>query len=205
MKLTHTLTATLTALTFIIVSCGEKKTEETKDPHAGHNHAPGEHGTPKADSHNDHDHGDHDGHNHDADKDEHKDHDHAKKVAGPNGGRIITSVNPHAEFFVTTERKVRITFLNEDNKAIAVASQSVNIVCGDRSNPTTLTFNKASDGLSLISSGTLPDGKNFPAIVTFKTTADSTPVFARFSVNLADCPSCQHKEYACTCDHDHAH
>ena len=211
MKLTKTLTATLTALTFVIVGCEDKKTDEAADPHAGHNHAAGEHGKPASDPHAGHDHDkdehkDHKGHDHGAD--EHKDHDHAnhsKKVAGPNGGRIITTVDPHAEFFVTEDRKVRITFLGENNKAIAVAAQFVSIVCGDRSNPTNLTLVKEADGLSLLSSGTLPADKSFPAIVTFKATPDATPVFARFTVNLADCPTCKYKEYACTCDHGHDH
>ena len=33
-------------------------------------------------------------------------HDHEKKIAGPNGGRIITSVEPHVEFLVTKDSKV---------------------------------------------------------------------------------------------------
>ena len=28
-------------------------------------------------------------------------HSHEKKEAGPNGGRLLTSINPHAEFLVT--------------------------------------------------------------------------------------------------------
>jgi hypothetical protein len=42
-----------------------------------------------------HDHGDHDGHDHGK---------HAKKIAGPNGGRVLTGVEPHLEFFLTKDR-----------------------------------------------------------------------------------------------------
>jgi hypothetical protein len=42
------------------------------------------------------------------------DHDHDKKEAGPNGGRLLTALDPHAEFFVTADRKVQITFLDEE-------------------------------------------------------------------------------------------
>ena len=41
------------------------------------------------------------------------DHKHEAKVAGPNGGRIIATVTPRAEFFVTADRKVQITFLDQ--------------------------------------------------------------------------------------------
>ena len=55
-----------------------------------------------------------------------EDHDHAKKEAGPNGGKVLTTIEPHAEFFVTTDRKVQITFLNKDGKAIAWRSALAN-------------------------------------------------------------------------------
>ncbi len=128
---------------------------------------------------------------------------HAKKIAGPNGGRVITSVEPHAEFFVTPDNKVRITFLNEQNQPIPVAEQTVGIVCGDRSNPTTLTFTKAADNNFLLSNETLPAGNNHPTIVSFKTTPAAPTVRAKFILNLTDCPTCDHKEYACTCSHSH--
>jgi len=157
-------------------------------------HGPGAH-----DTHSDHDAGA------EAKPDAHAGHDHAKKVAGPNGGKIITTVEPHAEFFVTADRKVRVTFLSDDNKAVAVATQSVSIVCGDRSNPTMLTLVKEADGNSLLSTGTLPAGNNFPTIVTLKTTPDAALVRAKLILNLSDCPTCKYKEYACTCDHGHGH
>ena len=56
----------------------------------------------------DHDHKGHDhgskGHDHGEGENEHGDHDHDTVEAGPNGGRILTSVEPHAEFLVTEDR-----------------------------------------------------------------------------------------------------
>lgn len=212
MKLNKTIPVALIALGFALVSCGEKKTStgtpDKKDPHAGHNHPPGQHGKTDnkndapADPHAGHDHGDgahdHDGHDHG----DHS-HSHAPKKAGPHGGRILTEVEPHAEFFVTKDRKVRITFLDAKDKPIAVGTQSVHVVCGNRMNPTQLNFVKEADGMSLLSDSTLPSGMNFPAIVNFKMSADAKPAIARFSLNLADCSSCEYKEYACTCEHAH--
>ena len=55
-----------------------------------------------------------------------KDHDHghthAKKEAGPNGGRLLTALEPHAEFFVLPDRRVQITFLDAQDKPVAPGS-----------------------------------------------------------------------------------
>lgn len=235
MNTTTTLIAALTALAFVTVSCGEKKAPvpHDHDGDGKPDHAEGDHPKPVPHDHDgdgvpDHGpgaHGEAVPHDHDGDgkpdhgPDAHKAHDqslkealdaahgheHPEKMAGPNGGRVITVIEPHAEFFVTAEQKVQITFLGEDNKPVAPESQSVKISCGDRNNPTLLNPTKSADGMSLISTNKLPDGNNFPTIVAFKTTADAKPVRAKFTLNLSDCPSCDYKEYACTCDHAHSH
>jgi len=126
-------------------------------------------------------------------------HDHAKKTAGPNGGRVVTSVDPHFEFFVTPEKKVKITFLGEDGKPVALKEQSVTATGGERANPTKLAF--AKEGETLISDKALPDGKMIPIVLQVKLTPDAKAVTEKFGINLADCPECKHKEYACTCEH----
>jgi hypothetical protein len=142
------------------------------------------------------DHAEHAGHDHgDEDKD-HDDHAHAKK-AGPNGGRILTEVEPHAEFFVTKDRKVQITFLDKDDKAVAPGDQTVAFIGGKRSAPIKLTFKKTAT--SFLSEEALPAGNNIPAVISIK--ADGKKARARFNINLDDCPSCDYKEYACICDH----
>lgn len=127
------------------------------------------------------------------------DHDHGKKEAGPNGGRVIASVEPHLEFFVTSDRKVQITFLDDDEKAIAPAEQTVTVICGDRSSPTKLSFTKT--GNVLLSDNTLPEGNDIPTVVQIKTTPDAKTVLEKFNLNLDQCPTCKFKEYACICEH----
>jgi hypothetical protein len=124
---------------------------------------------------------------------------HEKNVAGPNGGRLITEVEPRAEFFVTAEGKVQITFIGEDGKAVAPAGQIVIVTAGERSAPTRLTFNQV--GGVLLSEGTLPKGNSFPAVVQIKATPEAKAVAARFNVNLSICSGCSKPEYACTCGH----
>lgn len=125
--------------------------------------------------------------------------DHAKKEAGPNGGRLITAVEPHLELLVTKDRKVKITFLDEKKQAVEPGDKTVKLTCGERANPVRMTFQKG--GKSLVSKELLPEGKNFPAVLQVKT--DGKPVFERFQMNLMDCPECDYLEYACTCDHEH--
>lgn len=127
------------------------------------------------------------------------DHSHEKKEAGPNGGRIIKTVEPNAEFFVTAERKVQITFLGADGKAIAPAAQVVTVTAGDRSAPTKLSFVKS--GNALISEQTLPEGDGFPTVVQIKTTPEAETAVEKFNLHLSKCPECKLGEYACICAH----
>jgi hypothetical protein len=122
-----------------------------------------------------------------------------KKVAGPNGGRILAGLEPRAEFFVMADRKVKITFLNKDGKPVAPADQVVNVTAGDRSAPTRLTFVK-SDGV-LVSNAALPAGNDFPTVVQIKPAPDGKTVVERFNLDLSICDECKKAEYACICDH----
>lgn len=135
-----------------------------------------------------------------ADKEE-KDHKHEHKEAGPNGGRVLHSVEPHCEFFVMADRKLQITFLGEDGKAIAPAGQTVSAVGGERSKPTKFAFAKT--GNALVSDVPLPEGNKLPLVLTIKTAPDAKAVVEKLAVDLSNCPSCEYKEYACTCDHEH--
>ena len=63
---------------------------------------------------------------------DHKDGDEAKKIAGPNGGRVLTGVEPHLEFFVTKDRKVKITAVDDAGKAAPLGEQSVTVTGGSR-------------------------------------------------------------------------
>ncbi|NOY00401.1 MAG: hypothetical protein GXP30_11800 [Verrucomicrobia bacterium] len=128
-------------------------------------------------------------------------HSHEKKVAGPNGGRLITSVKPRLEFFVTKDRKVKITAVDDHNNVIPLAEQSVKVSGGSRFKPVRLKFEKK-DG-ALISTKPFPEGKKLPVIVQIKTTSDSKTVTEKFYLDQNKCPECKNEEYACICDHDH--
>ncbi|MDF1859447.1 MAG: hypothetical protein P1U87_04495 [Verrucomicrobiales bacterium] len=185
----------LAALAFALipVSCTEKE-----DGH-DHDHDHGEH------EHGDHDHGDEDhkegdDHAH-AEGEEGHDHDHEGIEDGPNGGRLLTGVEPHLEFFVTEDRKVQISSVTDDEKLQPIGEQVVKVIGGDRSNPTRMKFEKKGD--VLISDIAFPEGNDFPIVVQIKNSPDSETVTDKFNLNLMQCPECPNREYACTCDHAH--
>ncbi len=124
---------------------------------------------------------------------------HGKKEAGPNGGRILTKVDPHVEFFVTKERKVQFTFLDDHGQPVAPAGQTVTVTTGNRTAPTVLSFSR--QGNVLLSDAALPAGNNLPGVIQIKPTPDAKEVVEKFNINLATCGECKHAEYACTCGH----
>jgi len=125
--------------------------------------------------------------------------EHSEKKAGPNGGRLISTVEPHAEFFLTADRFVQITFINEEGKAIAPEKQVVSLVGGDRSDPIKRSFAPV-DGV-LRSAEPLPEQANMPIVLSIKTAPDAKIVREKFYLNESECGGCDFQEYACICGH----
>ncbi len=123
----------------------------------------------------------------------------AEKIKAPNGGRIIDTVTPQAEFLVTPDKKVEVRFLDDAGKVIAPAAQVVTVTMGDRAAPTKLAF--AKDGDKLVSDKAVPEGKDLPVVLQIKTTPDAKAITAKFNLNMSTCPECKLSEYACACDH----
>lgn len=130
------------------------------------------------------------------------DHDHDHGKVGPTGGKLLTEVEPHAEFLVTKERKVEIRFVDDANKVTAPGTQVVTVTMGKRSSPTVMKFTK--DGDKLVSDKAVPEGNDHPTVVQFQADAKSKKVNSKFNLNLNKCPTCENAEYACTCEHEHA-
>jgi len=128
-------------------------------------------------------------------------HEHGGQKAGPNGGRVLHKIEPHLEFFVTKDRKVQLTALDDNLKVVAIGEQVVSVTGGDRSNPVRMTFSK--QGNTLISNIAFPEGNNFPVVVQVKESAAAEAVLDKFTMNFDKCPTCAYLEYACTCDHSH--
>lgn len=156
--------------------------------------------------HDSHDHDDHDHAEHDHGAHDHEEHDHSDEkvvqhpeLAGPNGGRVIASVEPHLEFLVTEDREVEIRSLDDSHTVQPLAEQSVTVLGGDRSNPTRMTFAKVDD--VLVSDVAFPEGNDFPVVVQITPAPEADKVVSKFNLNLSDCPTCDFREYACICEH----
>lgn len=124
---------------------------------------------------------------------------HEKAPAGPNGGRLITSSEPHAEFLVTPDRKIQITFVGDDGNTVPPADQIITVITGERTAPVKVTFTKTPTGF--LSAEALPEGNNLPVILQIKSSPEDKPTVAKFTLNLPLCPGCQLPEYTCTCSH----
>jgi hypothetical protein len=130
-----------------------------------------------------------------------KPHSHDKKDPGPNGGRVITAVDPALEFLVTKDRKVQITALTKDLKPGKLSGQVIAVTAGERTKPTKLEFKE--DGGALVSTNTIPEGDDYPVSVSIKANASAKAVYEKFNLELSKCPTCKYAEYACVCAHSH--
>lgn len=128
-------------------------------------------------------------------------HSHAalEEIASPNGGRVVTVVEPHFEFWLRGDRVAQITFIDDTGKAIPVGAQQISLVGGSRSDP--VSFNFVQKSGVLVSEGPLPEIKNMPIVLQIKAAPDSKKVREKFYLNLSKCGSCSYQEYACICGH----
>ncbi|HEY0862518.1 MAG TPA: hypothetical protein VGD97_00295 [Lacunisphaera sp.] len=124
---------------------------------------------------------------------------HADKVAGgPKGGRLLESTPLKAEFFVTADRKVEITFYDAGLKPAAPGAQTVAVTAEPAAGRTPLELAPTATGF--VSQGTLPAGEPYRVVVQVRTAPAAKPQNFRLDLNLATCGECQRAEYACICE-----
>lgn len=124
---------------------------------------------------------------------------HAVKVGGgPKGGRLLESTPLKAEFFVTADRKVEITFYDAGLKPVAPGAQVVAVTAEPATGRAALELEKTDTGF--VSKAALPTGEPYRIVVQVRATAGAKPQNFRIDLNLATCGECQHAEYACICE-----
>ena len=130
---------------------------------------------------------------------------HSHAIPGPNGGKLIASVDPHLEFWMQPEDgHARITFVNDDIEPIDAVSLPMSLTMGDRNNPTTIEFEQR--GSVFVSTQALSAEGNPPVILEIGSTDGGEIHYERFHLNLDTCSDCKLKEYACICGHEpHSH
>ena len=182
----------------LFTGCGQSPTSPEVASASDHDHGH---------AHDDHDHKDahsKDAHGKEGDGHDHGNHEnceHEKIEAGPNGGRLITSIEPHLELLVLPDRKLQLAAVGEDKKATPITTQSAMAIGGKRAAPTNMAFVRKGD--VLLSNNALPDGMDIPIVLMLTPARGVKTITEKLQLNLRDCPECDSLEYACTCDHEH--
>ncbi len=130
----------------------------------------------------------------------------AKPIAGPKGGRVLTSEAPHAEFFVQKDRTVVVSFYDKDLKPLNVAGQVVATTAEAKTGKVKLEFTEKNG--AFVSQTALPEGDDYNVVVQIKENASARPKNYRVLFHDEVCDECKRAEYACACDDagkEHAH
>lgn len=123
----------------------------------------------------------------------------SKPIAGPKGGRILTTEAPHAEFFVEKDRTVVVTFYDAALKPVTPGEQFVSAIAETKTGKVKLEFEKTATGF--VSKQPLPAGDDFIVVVQIRATAGAKPQNHRVLFHDELCQECKHAEYACICGH----
>jgi hypothetical protein len=118
----------------------------------------------------------------------------AQPLAGPKGGRILTTEAPHVEFFVEKDHTVTVTFYDQALKPIAPGSRVVTGVAGK------VGLEFSPKGGALVSNMPLPLGDGYLVVLQVRETASARPKVYRLQFDEKICAGCKRAEYACTCD-----
>src|SRR5688572_7155637 len=121
-----------------------------------------------------------------------------KIVGGPKGGRLLEVDGQKAEFFVTKDKKIEITFYDAALKPVAPAEQVVAITAEPKSGRTKVDLEKTATGY--VSKTTVPEGTPYRVVVQMRAKPDAKPQNFRVDLDLANCSGCSRSEYACTCN-----
>lgn len=122
----------------------------------------------------------------------------AKPAPGPKGGRLLDSTPLKAEFFVTADRRVEITFYDDHGNPILPGDQVVAVIAEPGSGRLALAMEKTTEGFA--SQSPLPAGEPYRVVVQIRSTPDAKPQNFRVDLVLAPCGECQRAEYACICE-----
>ena len=120
-----------------------------------------------------------------------------KIVGGPKGGRLLEVDGQKAEFSVTNDKKVEITFYDASLKPIAPGDQVVAVTAEPTSGRTKVDLEKTATGY--VSMTAVPEGTPYRVVVQLRAKPDARPQNFRIDLNLANCGECNRGEYACTC------
>jgi hypothetical protein len=130
--------------------------------------------------------------------------DKPKAVAGPKGGKMLDNDKPRAEFFVDKDRRVVITFYDDEMKPVAATEQHGLVWAEPKEGRVRLLLVKKEG--ALVTEKPLPAGNRYNIVVRLASSANAKPQSFKIKFDTSVCKGCNLAEYACTCDdHDHDH
>lgn len=121
-----------------------------------------------------------------------------KIVGGPKGGRLLEAEGIRAEFFLEKDRRVNVTFYDQDLKKVPATTQSATAIAEAPSGKKTIEFSKQND--ELVSTEPLPEGEGYTVVMRIKPNDASATKNFRIPIETHTCGECGRAEYACTCD-----
>lgn len=123
-----------------------------------------------------------------------------KPAAGPKGGRLLDTTPHAAEFFVTKERKVEVTFYDAARQPVAPGDRVVGVIAEPPAGRTPIGLEKTATGF--VSTSPLPPAAEaYRVIVQIRADPGARPQNFRIDLKLETCGECQVAEYACVCAH----
>lgn len=121
-----------------------------------------------------------------------------KTVAGPKGGRLLDTTPNRAEFFVTKERRVEVTFYDAARKPVAPGERVVTVTAEPKSGRLPVALERVAGGF--VSPAALPEASEpYRVVVQIRENPAARPQNFRLDLNLATCGGCKLAEYACSC------
>jgi hypothetical protein len=122
----------------------------------------------------------------------------AKPIAGPKGGRIVTTEAPHVEFFVEKDRTVAVTFYDAALKPVAPGAQVISVIAEAKAGKAQFALEKTAT--DFVSNQPLPEGDDYTVVVQVRDAAGAKPKNYRVLFHDEICKECKRAEYACICD-----
>ncbi len=122
----------------------------------------------------------------------------AETLAGPKGGRLL-STSPHTvEFFVTADQHAELTFYTADLQPVASGAAEVSVIAEPTAGRTRIELEPTAQGFR--STAPLPEGAPYRVVVQVRAAPGERPQNFRLDLDLHTCGECQRAEYACTCE-----
>lgn len=119
----------------------------------------------------------------------------AKPAGDLQGGRLLESAALRAEFFIRTDRRATVTFLDAANRAVARGTRSAVV----KVEGVDVALEAQANGY--VTKEPLPAKEPAPIVVQLRSDAATKPANFRLTLNTVRCGECKRAEYGCTCDH----